>query len=455
MKEEKGKTMEELAEGYLIELIHRSLVQVSSLRIDGKAKGCRVHDLIRDMILQKNKDFNFCKHISDDGQTSLGGIIRRLSITTIDDVFRECINGSHVRSLFCFGNKEISTSFSREIPTKYRLLKVLDFEDFLMKNIPNNLGNFIHLKYLSFKSSNSGVKVPKPIGMLQNLETLVVRGEYFMELPKEISKLRKLRHLIGHRLSLIQLKDGIGEMKSLQTLRRVSLDMDGAAEVIKGLGKLKLIRDLGLLEVHKENERIFSFSINEMQHLEKLRVLNFKYNNFVDLNLISPPTMLQKLILNGRLKEFPEWMFALQNLTVLRLVCPYSVKDPLQSLKSMQHLLILLLDLSMYKGLHLHFQDGWFQKLKELRVDHSYKLREIIIDKGSMPSLKTLSLMRLFNLKNIPTGIQHLEKLEELWIAGVDDEFGERSSTEDWNWIMDHGANIYSKDFNKIKKSRT
>ncbi|KEH33974.1 NB-ARC domain disease resistance protein [Medicago truncatula] len=455
VKEERGKTMDEVAEGYITELIHRSMVQVSSLRIDGKAKGCRVHDQIRDMILQKNKYFYFCKHISDDGQTSLGGIFRRLSITTIDDVFRECINGSHVRSLFCFGNKEISTSFSREIPTKYRLFKVLDFEDFLMKNIPNNLGNFIHLKYLSFKSSNSGVKVPKPIGMLQNLETLVVRGEYFMELPKEISKLRKLRHLIGHRLSLIQLKDGIGEMKSLQTLRRVSLDMDGAAEVIKGFGKLKLIRDLGLLEVHKENERIFSSSINEMQHLEKLRVFNFKYNNFVDLNLISPPTMLQKLILNGRLKEFPEWMFALQNLTVLRLVCPYSVKDSLQSLKSMQHLLILLLDLSMYKGLHLHFQDGWFQKLKELRVDHSYKLREIIIDKGSMPSLKTLSLMRLFNLKNIPTGIQHLEKLEELWIAGVDDEFGERSSTEDWNWIMDHGANIYSKDFNKIKKSRT
>jgi len=99
--------------------------------------------------------------------------------------------------------------------------------------------------------------------------------------------------------------------------------------------------------------------------------------------------------------------------------------------------LILLLDLTKYKGLHLHFQDGGFQKLKELRVDHSSRLREIIVDKGSMPSLKTLSLFRLFNLMNIPTGIQHLEKLEELLIFGVDDEFGERSSTEDWNWIME------------------
>ncbi|RHN67254.1 putative leucine-rich repeat domain, L domain-containing protein [Medicago truncatula] len=131
-------------------------------------------------------------------------------------------------------------------------------------------------------------------------------------------------------------------------------------------------------------------------------------------------------------------MLDLQNLTVLRLVWPYSVKDPLQSLKSLQHLLRLLLVLSKYEGLQLHFQDGGFQKLKELEVSDCIELREIIIDKGSIPSLKALSLIDLHNLKNIPTGIQHLEKLEELWIAGVDDEFGKRSSTEDWNWIMEH-----------------
>ncbi|RHN67270.1 putative P-loop containing nucleoside triphosphate hydrolase, leucine-rich repeat domain, L [Medicago truncatula] len=271
VREEKEKTLQEVAEGYLIELINRSLVQVSSLKIDGKAKGCRVHDLIRNMILEKSEDFNFCKHVSDDGQTSLSGIVRRLSITTIDDVFKECIDKSHVRSLFCFGIKRMSPSFDRGIPTKYRLLKVFDFEDFVMNNIPMNLGNFIHLKYLSIMMSINAVEVvPKSIGMLQNLETLVLRGRYYFELPKEIRKLRKLRHLIGTELSLIHLKDGIGEMKSLQTLRYVSLNMDGAAEVIKALGKLKLIRDLGLLNVPKENESIFSSSINEMLHLEKL-----------------------------------------------------------------------------------------------------------------------------------------------------------------------------------------
>jgi len=40
-------------------------------------------------------------------------------------------------------------------------------------------------------------------------------------LSKEIGRLRKLRHLIGNELSLIQLKDSIGEMTSLQTLHKV------------------------------------------------------------------------------------------------------------------------------------------------------------------------------------------------------------------------------------------
>lgn len=53
MKKERGKTLDEVAEGYLIELVHRSLVQVSSLSIDDKVKGCRVHNLIRNMFLEK------------------------------------------------------------------------------------------------------------------------------------------------------------------------------------------------------------------------------------------------------------------------------------------------------------------------------------------------------------------------------------------------------------------
>ena len=40
VKEVEGKTLEEVAHEYLIELIHRSLVQVSEVNFDGKVRRC-------------------------------------------------------------------------------------------------------------------------------------------------------------------------------------------------------------------------------------------------------------------------------------------------------------------------------------------------------------------------------------------------------------------------------
>ncbi|MCI06037.1 NB-ARC domain disease resistance protein, partial [Trifolium medium] len=75
----------------------------------------------------------------------------------------------------------------------------------------------------------------------------------------------------------------------------------------------------------------------------------------------------------------------------------------------------------------------------ELYVENSLELRDIIIDKGALPSLKKLHLHSLLGLENIHTGIQNLEKLEVLYISRMENEFVQHNSTtEDWNWIMEH-----------------
>ncbi|PNY00846.1 disease resistance protein rpm1-like [Trifolium pratense] len=450
VKEERGKTLEEVAEEYLKELIHRSLVQVSSLRIDGKAKCCRIHDLIHNMILEKIEDLNFCKHISEDGQSSSSGNTRRLSIITTSDDSLECIESSHIRSLFFLTENKINDSlvyFAKRIPRKYRLLKVLDYQFVPLGKVPDKLGILNHLKFLSLRHTFVS-EVPKSIGMLQNLETLDVRNTSVFVLPKEISKLRKLRHLLGE-LSLIKLKDGLGEMTSLETLDRV---LSIPKEVIKELGRLKQIRVL-VLYVHAKYGSILTSSLNEMQHLEKLYIQSPKYPQVIDLHLISSPTMLQKLTLIVRLQNLPVLIPELQNLVVLRLTNSRLTKDPLESLKGLQHLLILHLRCEAYEGLDLHAEAGGFQKLKELYVRDLYALQDIIIDKGALPSLKKLSLFELFRLNHIPTGIKHLEKLEALYISYV--QFLEHNSTEDW--IMEHVPffRIVTKNGKIIENSRS
>jgi disease resistance protein RPM1 len=185
-------------------------------------------------------------------------------------------------------------------------------------------------------------------------------------------------------------------MKSLQTLRCVSLDMDGAAEVIKALGNLKQIRELGLCGVWTENGTILSSSINEMKHLEKLCVSSktSDYFEVIDLHLISAPTMLQKLTLFGRLEKLPKWIPKLPSLVVLRLELSCLTEDPMQSLKNLQHLLYLSIGHEAYHGKCLHFQNGWFLKLKELEIVSSHDFEEIVIEKGALPSLKKLKLCK-------------------------------------------------------------
>jgi disease resistance protein RPM1 len=312
----------------------------------------------------------------------------------------------------------------RRIFTKYRRLKVLEFEVYSEVKLSNilheNLGSLIHLKYLSFMnlSAETRIELPKSIAMLQNLETLVLRHEVGYKIPKEVSKLRKLRHLLGIRMSLFQLKGSIGGMKSLQTLSNVVIDDDGI-ELIKELGKLKQLRKLSLFLVNEDHISTLSSSLNEMQHLENLNigtknVRNCSYH-FIDFHLDSPPYMLQSLKLSGvLLVKLPEWILQHQNLVKLNLEMSLLKDDPIIFLENMRNLLFLSIVNKAYEGESLHFHDGGFQNLKELHIIFLPNLNSIVIDKGALQSLKKFELSHIPKLRTDPAGIQHLKKLEVL-----------------------------------------
>ncbi|RDX61736.1 Disease resistance protein RPM1, partial [Mucuna pruriens] len=425
VKDEEGKTLEEVAQQYLTELIGRSLVQVSSFTIDGKVKSCRIHDLLREMILGKFKDSSFCQRISKENESMSSGMIRRISISTNSNDLTGTTESSRTRSLLVFAGKEsaLTNNFVQRIPTKYRLLKVLDFEDGQLYVVPENWGNLAHLKYLNLRKSEMPAQLPKFIGELQNLETLDIRRTKVKEMPKEICKLRKLRHLLVDNMTLFQLKNDLGGMTSLQTLRQVKLIMDGygvelikdddVVELIRELGKLKQLRNLGLTGVKEEQGSALCSSINEMKNLEKLHIETTSGDEAIDLPVVSSLHMLRKLSLIGKLNKFPEWFPHLKNLVKLSLVTSGLTDDPLQSLQTLPHLLFLAISFDAYHGESLYFQDGGFQQLKELHIEDLRYLNSITIEKGSLHSLKKLKIYRI-PLRAVPPGIKHLEKLEVL-----------------------------------------
>ncbi|GMP78479.1 hypothetical protein CsSME_00034399 [Camellia sinensis var. sinensis] len=81
VEEQKGKTLEEVAEEYLIELIHRRLVQVSRTKSDGRVEECRVHDVVREIIILMSEEFSFCQ-ILEEENSSFNDTTHRISVHT-------------------------------------------------------------------------------------------------------------------------------------------------------------------------------------------------------------------------------------------------------------------------------------------------------------------------------------------------------------------------------------
>ncbi|KAK7333405.1 hypothetical protein VNO80_30174 [Phaseolus coccineus] len=439
------KSLEEVANKYLLGLVQRNLVQVSSISFEEKFIKCRVHDLIHDMIRRKVKNSCFGEYIGGGhDQSESSGLVRRLTIAT-NDVIRS-IETSLIRSIIIIPGKQEESWFvrlERKILKNNMPLKLLDFEDSGLPRVPKKLGKLIHLRYLSFRGTPIE-SLPKSIGKLLSLETLDIRETKVCKIPKEITKLRKLRHLLTPKCvsSSIEWKD-IGDMTMLQKIPQVRMEFDEVA--IREVGKLKQLRDLRVLCFSGEHNNVLCSSIEKMQHLQALRIETSGHhrNKVVDLNKITLPNSkpIKKLFLDMKLQGLPNWIPELHNLERLTLRHSDLTNDPLESLKVMPCLWVLSLT-HAYEGEILDFLPGGFPKLRKLILSNLWNLTSIVIhDDTSLPSLEYFELTCLDKLKSVPVGIQHLKKLKCLDVPSMPTEFVEEIDRigKNKHWTINYG----------------
>ncbi|XP_015866135.3 disease resistance protein RPM1-like [Ziziphus jujuba] len=251
VKPKKDKTLEEVAQEYLTELIDRSLVQVRTSNTDiGIKKGgvCHVHDLLHEVIRKKIEDLSFCHILYGNESTFKGGLVtRRISIVNgSSNVLHSSYQDSQVRSILNFNNSDerLGNSILSSHKKNFKLLKVVDFEDGILDHVHKNIGKLFHLRYLSLRNTNVKM-LPRSIGKLVNLETLDVRGTFVVELPAEIKRLRKLRNLLVYNRSYdidtqfnpsktkgLKVQEGIGCLEALQKLSYLEVSEMGV-HVIK------------------------------------------------------------------------------------------------------------------------------------------------------------------------------------------------------------------------------
>ena len=318
IQEQRGLTLEEIAEEYLNELVHRNLVEVCE-GFHGLEKFFRVHDLIHEIALQKAKEFNFFQ-IEEYNKSRFQRKICRLSICNGVQNVLESIDDSHLHSVFFFNIGALNNFFLVTLFERYKLLTLLDLENVPIELLPEELGNLLHLKYLNLQNTKLRW-LPKSVGKLYNLQTLDLRNTLLFELPTEINELRNLHHLLAsgyeNKISLestqgVIVKYGIRCSENLQTLMTVEAHLTEIG-LVNELKKLTKLRSLGISRLTEDVATALCACIKEMSHLECLSLDSTDNHESLDLQKISSPShFLKRLVLKGIVQNLPHWIPSLQ-----------------------------------------------------------------------------------------------------------------------------------------------
>ncbi|PRQ30722.1 putative P-loop containing nucleoside triphosphate hydrolase, leucine-rich repeat domain, L [Rosa chinensis] len=435
VKPEGRKTMEDVAEWYLNELVGRNLVSVSSKETDGQVRRCRVSNLVHHFIISKPENF-LCVLKANHSTTDSGTKIRRLSVQ--DDNIT--ISGSAydlngIRTLLVFGQGS-SNNFRQfgNVLKNFKFLKVLDLQGAPLKKFPKGVVGLTLLRYLSLRETKIK-RVPRSIIKLGFLETLDLKHTQITHLPKEICKLSNLRHLLVHHwdatsknIQAVVVSSGnIKALRSIQKLSLIEVKKRNNRKLIKALGELVDLRKLGLQVdlASQEDRRQLCSSIQKMKHLSMLDLRSKSLEVYLDLDhMESPPKYVQRLHLEGLLDTLPRWIPKLESLSKIALKCSKlnDRVEPLEALESLPNLMELdLVDYS--EGEVLKFKAGTFKELILVSIEQFDQLRKMVIENGAMPKLKKLTISKCRNLELVPKGIDGLTSLDQLCVNDMHTKF--------------------------------
>ncbi|XP_020098969.1 disease resistance protein RPM1-like [Ananas comosus] len=438
--EERERTMEEVAEDYLNELVNRCLLQVAYRDEVGRVCACRMHDIIRVLALFESKELSFCI-VYEHSRTILQRYkARRLSI--LSSITNYCTEDkSHLRSVLVFNNS-MSYELLKSVLRSSKFLRVLELQGAPIEKLPSEICNLFNLHYLGLRATKIK-ELPRSIGKLQNLQILDTRESEIQKLPKEITELQKLKHLVLSEYigRSIEGPLGIRRLKGLQTLicikatteKKLSTSptADNAGfSIVRNVEALTALRTFGITDVRTHHNIDLWNSITKMNHLSYLFVESERGQELQQLGTLHLPLPIQELHLMGKLDKTSLLKLAasfgsLTNLTRLTLSAAKLDEDTFPYLQALPVLMLLKL-FGAYDGTKLHFQATSFPKLKELLISDAPNLSQIKIERGAMQSLNKLSLFRCLELKALPYGIEYLTTLQDLRITHLAEELVER-----------------------------
>ncbi|KAM0013541.1 putative P-loop containing nucleoside triphosphate hydrolase, leucine-rich repeat domain superfamily [Helianthus debilis subsp. tardiflorus] len=385
IKQDGNRSLEDIAEGYLMDLIDRNLVIVADRsEYDGAVIACKVHDLVRELCLRKANEEQFIllterrvlspqfSNVITQPHKSL-----RLFINNDNNILGIPYSpAQNCRSIVCFSYFKSLSDVIASGFRSFELLRVLNLQNCRLNAFPKGLELLVHLRYLAIRRSSS--IFPSSICNLWSLQTLIDSTDVeYIYLPRNISNLVNLRHLVSGK-DKVFIFPPIKKPMNLQTISDVRL----------GYGV-------------DSYQKCFPY-------IKELTCTIYK-DEFKSL------TCLEKLKLNGycgrRMKRitFPA---TLKTLTLLNCYLQWSVMSIIQSLPNLQ---VLNLEDKAIVGSCWNTDEHEFPQLKFLRFE-LLDIKEWEANSRSFPCLRRLDIINCSDLEEVPLEIGDIPTLELIQI---------------------------------------
>uniref|UniRef100_A0A0E0N1W6 Uncharacterized protein n=1 Tax=Oryza rufipogon TaxID=4529 RepID=A0A0E0N1W6_ORYRU len=318
--EEQGKGLFETGERYFIELINKSMIQPTEQTLFGcKVDGCRVHDMVLDLIRILATEENFLKvlHRGHEQQSpSLHSkTIRRLAL-----------HKSRNQDNFAIGMEQLRLFNAIECPINMtsplvnsHVLRVLALENcVVMGGCLKHLRKLLQLRYLGLRYTRID-ELPSEIGDLVHLQTLDIMNTGLEALPATIGKLTKLMRLRVDNGTRVHA--GVANLTSLQELLLGKISDDTCPNFAVELCTLTDLRVLNIW-IKMEDEGTLNTLVESLQSLRRIQNLNIrldikdtgmetKYSMMCIWEDWEPPRQLREFYLSGWtgfLPRLPAWM---------------------------------------------------------------------------------------------------------------------------------------------------
>ncbi|CAO2148399.1 unnamed protein product [Urochloa humidicola] len=427
-------TPEEVAEGNLMELIHRNMLEVVDYDELGRVSTCKMHDIMRDLALSVAKEEKFGCANDYGSIIHVDQNVRRLSLCRWKVNTSLKVKFPRLRSFVAHGIISSTTEMLSSILSDSRHLTVLELQDSGITEVPTFIGNLFNLRYIGLRRTN--VKsLPESIEKLFNLYTLDIKQTQIEKLPRGIVKVKKLRHLLADRFADEKQSDfryfvgveapkGLSNLEELQTLETVQASKDLAEQ----LKKLMQLRSIWIDNVSATDCANLFATLSMMPLLSSLLISATDVNEKLCLEALDPiSTKLHRLIARGQWAagtlNYPIFRNHGEHLKYLALSSCQLGEDPLGVLAPhVPNLTYLSLNKVNSAGT-LVLCAGCFPHLKTLVLKRMPDVKQMEIGDGALPRIEGLYILSLTQLDKVPQGIESLLSLKRLWLLNLHSEF--------------------------------